>query len=254
MVKFGLFAAAFTALILIGRWISPYDPLAANSEQSLQPPSGIHLAGTDLLGRDVLSRALHGGSVTVAQAGLSAGVALGLGLVIGLRKDAGIVSGCVDTFVQGMLAIPGLMMSFILLTLLGNTPISLILAVAVAQVAPISRMIRQAAQAEARMTYVEAARSCGADERYLVRRHILPNLLPAITAYGCVVFSYCVLNSAALTFLGFSGEPGRADWGVMLYEAWQVFRVAPWIGVLPGLGIMTMVLILNEASNRITRL
>jgi ABC-type dipeptide/oligopeptide/nickel transport system permease subunit len=252
-VKFWLLAAAFAALIAIGRWISPYDPLATSSELSLQPPSQTHLSGTDLLGRDVFSRALHGGSVTVFQAGLSAGIALSLGVLTGLRKGDGLMNGFLDALIQGMLAIPGLMLSFTILTLLGNMPISLTLAVAVAQIAPVSRMTRQAAQTEARMLYVEAARSYGADERYLVWRHILPNVMPAITAYGCVTFGYCVLNGAALTFLGFGGEPGRADWGVMLYEAWQVFRVAPWVGILPGLGIMTTVLLMNEAADRIMK-
>jgi peptide/nickel transport system permease protein len=252
-VKFWLFAVAFTALIVIGRWISPYDPMATNPEVSLYPPSQSHLSGTDLLGRDVFSRALHGGSVMVAQAGLSAAIALGLGLLIGLRKDDGLINGLLDALIQGILAIPGLMMSFTMLTLLGNTPISLIMAVAIAQITPVSRMTRQAVQAEAQMMYVEAARCCGADERYLIWRHILPNVMPAITAYGCVMFGYCVLSGAALTFLGFGGEPGRADWGVMLYEAWQVFRVAPWVGILPGLGIMTTVLMLNEAADRIMR-
>lgn len=252
-MKFWLFAAAFAALIVVGRWISPYDPLVTNSELSLQPPSQSHLSGTDLLGRDVFSRALHGGSLTVVQAGLSAGIALSLGVLIGLRKEDGLINGLLDALIQGMLAIPGLMLSFTILTLLGNTPISLIVAVAIAQIAPVSRMTRQAAQAEARMMYVDAARSYGADERYLIWKHILPNVMPAIAAYGCVTFGYCVLNGAALTFLGFGGEPGRADWGVMLYEAWQVFRVAPWVGILPGLGIMTTVMIMNEAADRIMR-
>lgn len=252
-MRFWVLAAAFTVLILFGRWISPYDPLNANPEQSLHPPNLIHLSGTDLLGRDVFSRALHGGFATVTQAGLAAVIALGLGLLIGLRKDDDVINGLIDALNQGILAIPGLMMSFTMLTLLGNTPISLILAVASAQIAPISRLTRQAVQAEAQMMYVEAARCCGADERYLVWKHIVPNAIPAIAAYGCVMFGYCVLSGAALTFLGFGGEPGRADWGVMLYEAWQVFRVAPWVGILPGLGIMTTILILNEASDRIMR-
>jgi ABC-type dipeptide/oligopeptide/nickel transport system permease subunit len=252
-VRFWLFAAAFAALILIGRWISPYDPLSANPEQSLRPPASNHLLGTDLLGRDVFSRTLHGGFVTVAQAGWAAVIALASGLLIGLRKGAGLINGLIDALTQGMLAIPGLMVSFAVLTLLGNTPSSLILAIAAAQIAPVSRLTRQTVQAEARMMYVEAARCFGAEGRYLVWRHILPNIMPGIAAYGCLTFGYCVLSGAALTFLGFGGEPGRADWGVMLYEAWQVFRAAPWVSVPPGLGIMMTVMILNEAADRIMR-
>lgn len=253
-MRFWLLAAAFAVLIVFGRWISPYDPLTANPEKSLHPPNDRHVSGTDLLGRDVFSRALHGGFVTVTQAGLAAVIALGLGLVIGLRKDNGVFNGLIDAITQATLAIPGLMLSFTVLTLLGNTPVSVIVAVASAQIASVSRITRQAVQAEAQMMYVEAARCYGAEERYLVWKHILPNAMPALAAYGCVMFGYCVLSGAALTFLGFGGEPGRADWGVMLYEAWQVFRVAPWVGILPGLGIMTTIIILNEASDRIMRL
>jgi peptide/nickel transport system permease protein len=253
LVRFWLFAAGLAALILHGRWISPYNPLTAEPEQSLHPPDANHLFGTDLLGRDVLTRALHGGFVTVAQAGGAALIALALGLVIGLRAGAGWIDGLIDALTQGLLAIPGLMTAFAVLTVLGNTPSSLILATAAAQIAPVSRVTRQIVRAEARMMYVEAARCCGAEGRYLVWRHILPNILPRIAAYGCLTFGYCVLGGAALTFLGFGGEPGRADWGVMLYEAWQVFRAAPWVSVPPGLGIMLTLLILNEAADRIMR-
>jgi len=82
----------------------------------------------------------------------------------------------------------------------------------------------------------------------------LPNIVPTLAAYACVTFGACIMNGAALTFLGLGGEIGRAEWGAMLYEGRQAFRTAPWIAFVPGIGITCAVLLLNELSDRLTRI
>lgn len=252
-MSFPSVAVVYLCLIAFGSFISPFDPSAAHPENSLQAPNFTHWAGTDLLGRDVLSRALHGGQHTLVSAGLAAMLALAIGIVIGLRSGRSAIDRLMDALIDVGVAMPVLLVAFMLITLLGNTPASMILAVSAGQIAPIARVTRRSVQFHALMPHIEAARAYGASEFRLLWCYLLPNALPGLAAYGCTVFAACILNGAALSFFGFGGEPGRPDWGVMLYEARQVFRTAPWVGVLPGLGITIAILLLNETATRLSR-
>jgi ABC-type dipeptide/oligopeptide/nickel transport system permease subunit len=100
-------------------------------------------------------------------------------------------------------------------------------------------------------TYVDAAVALGANSLYILWQHILPNIRPALLAYSGVVFSYTLLNSAALSFLGVGNEPGTPDWGVILAEGRAAFRTAPWIGIAPGVAITLLVWAVNDLADRV---
>jgi ABC-type dipeptide/oligopeptide/nickel transport system permease subunit len=237
-------------LVLLAPLVASYDPMQTSDAQ-LQPPGGDHLLGTDLLGRDVLSRALFGGRRTLLIAFLATMLAVASGTLLGLL--AGTVGGKLDatilSLLNAMLAFPSLVLALVVLTLLGAGIVSLAVATGMAQVASYARVTRSAVIAVRSMGYVEVAHALGATRPHIMSNHILPNIGRTLLAYAGVVFSYTILNAAALTFLGLGGEPGIPDWGVMLAEGRTAFRVAPWIGLVPGLLITVTVWAVNRLAD-----
>lgn len=242
-------------LVLGSPLIAPYDPLQTDTSHQLEPPTGTHLMGTDFLGRDVLSRALYGGQRTLFIALLASMIALipgaAIGLISGLSSpwfDSGI-----QVIVSAVLAFPGLMLALVVLTLLGSGTLPLALATGIALIAPCARVVRSAVFEVRGQMYLEAAESLGAAPVRLAYYHILPNIQSPLFAYAVVIFSFSILNAAALSFLGLGGDPSVPDWGAMLFEGRTHFRSAPWIGLMPGLGITLSVLLLNRLARDLTR-
>jgi peptide/nickel transport system permease protein len=240
--------------VLLVPKLAPYDPMQTDPANQLAPPSRVHLLGTDLLGRDVLSRALDGGQHTLLIAALATGIAVIPGVLLGLLALSRAVDRAVTVLTNAVLAFPGLLLALLVLTLVGQGAVALALATGVTQIAPCARVIRAAVISLRSSGYVEAARSLGANNLRLIATHILPNILPTVLAYTGVIFAYTILNSAALSFLGLGGQPGIPDWGVMLYEGRQAFRVAPWIAFAPGLAITLTVMLVNRAADHVSRL
>ncbi|MDZ4763926.1 MAG: ABC transporter permease [Chloroflexota bacterium] len=253
-MMFRIVLIGYIVIIIFGRALTPYDPRTTQPEIALQAPTWAHPAGTDALGRDVLSRALHGGTQTLTSAAAAACLALGIGLLVGLRMGGTRIDAGIDTLIAAGLTIPSIIVALLAITLIGNSDWALIIAVSTAQIAPVARLTRTLAQGAARADYVQAADALGARPLRLLTRHILPNIVPTLAAYACVTFGACIMNGATLTFLGLGGEIGRAEWGAMLYEGRQAFRTAPWIAFVPGIGITCAVLLLNELSDRLTRI
>lgn len=239
------------AFVAVAPLIAPYDPLRTEPAQQLQAPSADHWLGTDLLGRDVLSRALYGGQHTLLITALATLIALLPGVALGLL--ALLAERPVAVLINALLAFPGLLLALLILTLLGQGALPLALATGLTQIAPCARVTRSAALSVRSLGYVEAARALGAGRWRLLRAHILPNILVTVLAYAAVIFAYAILNSAALSFLGLGGEPGTPDWGVLLYEGRQAFRTAPWIAAAPGLGITLTVILVNRAADALSR-
>jgi peptide/nickel transport system permease protein len=240
------------AVIVIAPLFAPYDPMATDAARGLLPPDAAHPFGTDLLGRDVFSRFLYGGQRTLVIALGATAVALLPGLVLGI--GLGISPRWLDAvggvLLNAVLAFPGLALALIVLTLLGQGWLPLTLATGLAQIAPCARVTRAAVLSVRHAGYVEAARAAGAGTARVVWRHMLPNVLATALAYGGVIFSFSILNSAALSFLGFS-ETGVPDWGMLLAEGRQAFRVAPWVAAAPGAGIALVVWVVNRVTAKI---
>lgn len=240
-------------VVLAAPVITPYDPMQTDPAAVAQPPNADHLLGTDRLGRDVLSRALYGGQRTLAIAALSTGLAVTVGLIAGLA--AGMSPRWLDsvliTLIDALLAFPGLLLALVIVTLLGANGTALVIAIGVSLIAPYARVTRSAVRSAQTLGCVDAARGLGATGWGILWRHILSNARPTLLAYLGVTFSYALLNNAALSFLGLGGDLGVPDWGVMLYEGRVAFRVAPWIGLAPGLLVMLIVAFVNDLVQRI---
>jgi peptide/nickel transport system permease protein len=244
---------SIVVLTIFAPVIAPADPMQTEAAIQLQPPGREHWLGTDLLGRDVLSRVLYGGQRTLFVAALATILAIIPGSLVGLI--AGMIGGKLDSTIMmvlnAMLAFPGLMLALVVLTVMGGGVLSLAVATGFAQIAPFARITRSAVIAIKGMGYVEAAEAAGANRLYIARSHILPNVQAILLAYTGVVFSYSILNGAALSFLGLGGEPGVPDWGVILAEGRTAFRAAPWIGLAPGLAITLTVWAVNRLSDKL---
>lgn len=249
-----LLGLAAVALIF-APWVAPYDPMQTAPDQTMQPPGVEHPFGTDAFGRDVFSRLLYGGQRTLAITILATATTVLTGLCLGLVAVAagGWFERVVLSFINALLAFPSLLLALIILTLLGTGAVPLALAAGLSQVGAYARIARSAVIAVRPALYIEAALVMGADSRHIFLRHILPNIQPTITAYTGVMFSYNLLNSAALSFLGLGGAPGVPDWGVILAEGRAVLRAAPWISLAPGIAITLVVMAVNHLVSGVNR-
>lgn len=241
-------------LLVTAPLVAPYDPMSTG-RTILQPPGSDHPLGTDGLGRDVLSRLLVGGQRTMWLAGGATVLAVGVGLVWGMLL--GLLGSWCDRLgmllINLLLALPPLIIAMVIITLLGRGTPQLALAVGVSQIAPVARVIRAVVLTVRVQGYVEAARALGANGWQVAYRHVLPNVQPTLLAYTVITFSYSILNSAALSFLGLGGAPGVPDWGAMLAEGRTYFDVAPWISIFPGMAITLVVLLMNVFVDRFAR-
>ncbi len=228
-------------------WLPLKDPQLTHAAANRQPPNAVYLLGTDHLGRDVLSRLIYGGQHTLRIAGLATLVATSIGLVwgLGLYILPKFTRPLFYHSLDALLAIPGLLLALLILTLLGQSDLSLALAVGVSQIAAVARVSHGLAKQTYHQEFITAAKALGASSWHITRHHILPNILPPFIAYAGVIFAFSILNSAGLSFLGVGVVPGTPDWGVMLAEGRYAFRAAPWVAFYSGLAISLTVWSIN---------
>lgn len=238
---------AVAGLSLAAPGLAPYDPVATAPADQLQPPSLNHLAGTDLFGRDVWSRLLWGGQLSLG-AGMSA-VALAVipGSLLGLL--AGYAGGQLDSFlmrvVDVLLAFPSLLLALTIVTLLGPGLVSVILAVGLAGIPRFARLVRAGALGVRSELFIEAARVVGCRPGRILLRHVAPNVQSIIIPLSALELGYALLNISALSFLGLGAQPPTPEWGAMLAEGRTLLRHAPWVTAAPGLAITLSVLAFN---------
>ena len=254
MMRLSLVILAVTiGLTLAAPLLTPFDPMQTDTPAQLQPPDSEHLLGTDLLGRDVFSRLLYGGQRTLLFAFLGSLIAVIPGVSLGLLSGwlGGWCDRVLSALLNALLAVPSLVLALVILTLLGRGNIALALAIGVSQVASCAFVTRAAVRSVKTHDYVDAARSLGGSWWQVMLWHIFPNIRPVVLSYGSVVFSYSILNWAALNFLNLGIEPGVPDWGVMLSEGRAAFRAAPWISFAPGLAITLTVWAANSLADQL---
>lgn len=250
-----IFALALVVIVLAAAApvIAPYDPLKSNPRDRLQAPSSQHLFGTDELGRDIFSRVLYGGRLSLSVSVVSIAFALIVGLGIGLA--AGYLGGFLDEALMRLtdvfLAVPVLVLAMAIAAALGAGLENAVIAVAATWWPGYARQIRAQVLAAKQLPYVEAARSMGAAPFYLNRRHILPNCIAPVTARLTLDVGYVVLLLASLSFVGLGSKPPTPDWGTMIAIARQ-YLMSNWTyPTLIGLWISVSVLILTLAGDAV---
>ena len=252
----GLLAAAVWIVVVLLAAFAPAllahsDPLTGVPADKLKPPSSAHWFGTDQLGRDLYSRVVHGTALTL-QASL---IAVGLGLVVGstLGLLAGFFGSWVDDAVMRvadvLLAIPSLLLSLALVTVLGFGTVNVAIAVGLASVASVARIMRSEVVRVRSSVYVEAAQASGNRWHRVLLRHVLPNSAGPVVVLATLELGTAILAVSSLSFLGYGAPPPAPEWGQLVSTGRDFLRNAWWLTTLPGLAIVLTVL----SANRISR-
>ncbi|HXJ84004.1 MAG TPA: ABC transporter permease [Candidatus Methylomirabilis sp.] len=228
--------------------LAPYDPLAAQPEIRLAPPSRAHLFGTDDIGRDVLSRIIYGSRISLWVGLLAVGIGTIAGMIIGLA--CGYWEGRLDMILQRIMdavqAIPGLMLALAIVSVLKPSTTNAMLAIAVVIIPGNSRIVRAAVLSAKQNRYVEAAEALGCRQLHILGSHILPNVTAPILIIASIWFGNAILIEATLSFLGLGTQPPTPSWGLMLSSTGRAFmEQAPWLAIFPGLAISLAVLGFN---------
>ena len=243
----GLVLVAMIAAALAAPLIAPFDPSTPDYDAVLQGPSLLHLCGTDAYGRDVFSRIIWGGRISLSIGFLS--VALGgiVGVVIGLVGGfvGGYVDGLLMRLMDVLLAFPGIVPAIAVVAVLGPGIDNVIYAIAIFSVPVFARLVRGITLAVKQAVYVQAARSIGVRPMMLMFRHILPGTLPSVIVYASLRLSTSLLTAASLSFIGLGARPPSAEWGAMLADGRAYLGVADHITLFPGLAIFVTVLAFN---------
>ncbi len=243
-----LVLAALAAVALLAPLVSPYDAERTDLLAIYDPPSPMHPMGTDSLGRDVGTRILYGGRVSLTIGLLTAAVAISLGtLVGGLAGFHGRwVDGLLMRFVDMMYAFPRLFLLILFGVLFKGMTVGLIVIVLGAlSWMTTSRLVRATFLSLKHRDFVEAARAIGARDRDIIVRHMLPNSLGPIVVAATLGVASAIISESTLSFLGLGVQPPTPTWGNMLKDATSEMGQAPWTAIFPGLAIFLAVVSVN---------
>jgi peptide/nickel transport system permease protein len=248
MVLGGAVVLMLLLVALFAPIIAPYDPTKVDVTQSLQPPNGTHLLGTDDLGRDVLSRVIWGSRVSLSVGVISVSIGFILGVSLGLA--AGYLGGKFDLFamraVDALLAFPALVLAIAITAALGPQIQNAMIAIGIVAIPGYARLTRGQVLSVRTREYIVAARTVGATPLRIVIRHIFPNITNALVVQATLATAFAILAEAALSFLGLGPQPPAPSWGQDVnYSQRYLANMKWWMSAGPGLAIFTAVFAFN---------
>ncbi len=235
------------ALLIFAPWVTGYDPNAQDLGMRLKPPSLQHPMGTDELGRDVFTRILYGGRISLAIGLAAMAVSVTVGTLLG--AISGFFGGWVDTaimrLVDVVVAFPSLFLLIMLASFLGSSLLTIVLVIGLLAWMRVARLVRASFMAIKGHDYVTAARCIGCSPRHLILRHFLPNALGPVIVAATIDVSAAILTESALSYLGLGVQPPTATWGSMLRYAQDQMTSAPWTAFFPGFMIFLVSIAIN---------
>ena len=241
----------FIFMAVFADWITPYDPAAQNLVEKLQTPSASHWLGTDFLGRDVLSRVIYGGRVSMYVSLLSGSFAAVIG--IGLGLVAGYVTGIVRRVIMGMtdiiLSIPGMVFTLIIAAIMGTGVMSLTLAIGIGMIPPYIRMVNGLVLSLKENDYIVASKLVGRSESKILLKHLLPNAFPSLIVLYTINLGNAIMTESSLSYLGVGINPPTATWGNMVSDAYAYLLQAPWLAMIPGICIIILIISFNVVGD-----
>jgi len=255
LIAAGIVMAGILVMALFGPLLAPYDPNQLYVGPVSGPPSLAHWMGTDDLGRDILSRVLVGAgpSVFAPVAVVLASSLLGALIAIASAWFGGWVDGVSSRLIEVIFAIPGLVLAVLAVSMFGKGLIAPIVALSIAYIPIVSRLVRASARRELAKPYIAALRIQGVGSFAICFRHLVPALLPAVLAQSTVGFGYAMLDLAAISFLGLGAQPPASDWGVMIAAGQPSLLVgAPEQSMFPAALVVVTVLAVNILGARVT--
>ncbi|HTZ77128.1 MAG TPA: ABC transporter permease [Stellaceae bacterium] len=249
--KIAALGGALVALValsaILAPWLSPHDPLEQNVLLRLGAPSADNPLGTDSFGRDILSRVLWGGRVSLLVSTSAVALAIVIGGALGLL--AGYIGGTFDRITMAamdvLLSFPTLVMGLLVVAMLGPTVANLILAITLTAIAPFARIARAPTLAVKERDFVEAGRALGFSSLRIMIIHILPNIVDEILVMASLWLATAIRTEASLSFIGLGVRPPTPTWGGMIREGFENILDSPWLAIFPSLAILVIMLGLN---------
>jgi len=246
VISVGMLVAVVTVAAL-APVLSPFDPAKVQTGPYFAPPSRAHPLGADNLGRDVFSRIIWGSRVSLTAGLLVSAGALLLGVPLGLiagyfgRVAYSVIMRCMDV----LFAFPPVVMALFLASILGLGIRTVLIALVIVYTPSVARVTRSAALGVRAQAYIEAARSLGQRDSWIVLRHTLPNSLAPVIVQATLIMSYAILQEAAISYLGLGTQSPEFSWGLMLSDAADYMWMTPHLALWPGLAIMLVVFTFN---------
>jgi peptide/nickel transport system permease protein len=252
----GMLILGVLAVAVVLAFVSPYDPDASSLNERLQPPSWRHPMGTDALGRDLMTRVLYGGRISLSVGLMVVTISLSVGVSVG--AVAGYVGGWLDNVLMRLtdaaLTLPSLLVLILLSAILREVDVPLLQRNSVVTIAVVigslawmtfARLVRATFLTLREMDYVTASRSLGASHLRIVVGHILPNAIGPIIVEATLELGYAIIEESGLSFLGFGIQPPTPSWGNLLSNAQDHFLKNPWLALFPGLMIFLAIISVN---------
>jgi peptide/nickel transport system permease protein len=238
--------ALVLAMTLAAPWLASHDPQEIDPTARLRAPSAEHLLGTDALGRDVWSRTLYGGHISLVVGLVVGTVASTLGLVIGLISGySRIADALVMRIMDGLMSIPAILLAIALMAVTRASISTVILAITVVEIPRVVRLVRSVVLSLREQTYIEAAVIVGTRPLRILSKHILPNTLAPLIVQTTYICAAAMLIESILSFLGAGTPPEVPSWGNIMAEGRTFFQIAPWLILSPGLLLGLTVLSIN---------
>ncbi|MFQ5468139.1 MAG: ABC transporter permease [Kiloniellaceae bacterium] len=241
---------ALLILMIAGAVFAPLlftvDPITLNPVVRLRPPSGAHWFGTDMFGRDIYSRTVYGTRISLFVGLVAAVLSVAIGLVIGMIAGyVRILDSVVMRVMDGLMAIPGILLAIALISLSGASLATVTIAITIPEIPRVVRLVRAIVLSVREEPYVEAAIAAGTRLPLILVRHVLPNTIPPLIVQATYVCASAMLTEAILGFLGAGTPPEIPSWGNIMAEGRTYFQLAPWIIFFPGIALALTVLGVN---------
>ncbi len=242
----GLVLAVMAFAIIFADKLTVYDPNGVNLMERLLPPSAAHWCGTDELGRDIFTRILYGGRVSLLVGVIPTAISMAIGIVLGMvsgyiRQMEAVIMRLADI----VLAFPSIVLAMVVMYTLGATTTNIFIALSLIGWAKTARVVRSQTLSIREQEFVEAAKGMGVGKWTIMFRHILPNCLPSLIVLFTLNIPDAILSEANLSFLGVGTQPPDSSWGLMVSQARTFAQSSPWMLIFPSLAILIMVLALN---------
>lgn len=245
-----MIAAGLLLLIVLAAlfapWVVPHDPVRLTPSERLNPPSAEYWLGTDAFGRDLFSRIVYGGRISLVVGAGAAIAAVAAGLMLGLL--AGYIrwlDAILMRMVDGLMAIPNVLLAIAIVSLSGASLWTVMIAITIPEIPRVVRLVRSVVLSAREEPYVEAAIAAGSSSWLIMRRHLLPNTVAPLIIQGTYICASAILTEAILSFLGAGISPETPSWGNIMAEGRIYFQINPGIVLWPGLIVSVAILSIN---------
>jgi peptide/nickel transport system permease protein len=252
----GMVVLGIIVLLVSLAWLSPFDSEKSNLPEKFLPPSAVHLLGTDALGRDLLTRILYGGRISLIVGGIAVAISLLIGVPIGAL--AGYYGGNIDSVLMRLtdafLSLPSFLVLILLAAMLReaelpffqrNSVLTISIVIGILSWMTFARLVRAAFLTLRELDYISASRALGASDRRIMLGHILPNGIGVVIVEATLQLGYAIIQEAGLSFLGFGIQQPTPSWGNLINTAQDHFTNYPWLAVFPGLIIFLTIISVN---------